>query len=788
MKTSVLFALALAGALVAPAGAAPVTVSYAPPAGMLPAGRYHGLTYSAVLPSGRLVTPAGTSVVTGAGARGLALTPDGRFAIVGNDGTGDAGAHSSIDPAATTGPALTVVDTATMSVVARYPAPAGERYDGGVLAVADPARPGDLLVLATGGSSDAVYAFTLDAFGRLAPDATHRIAIAGPTDPAFADLGRSGPAALVASPDGRHAYVVDRAGGSVAAIDLATRRTVGAPRPVGYFPSGAAVAGDRLVVTNGGMMRYGVAVQPTVAPPFGTPAPALASASSLSLVDLSVAGALVPAGLDTAGISAVPMDPPADGLRIVGGAHPSAIVATPDARYAFVAMTNVDRIATVALGGVPHVAGGTELRLFDRGPYGTKPCALALSRDGSRLYVALRGLDAIAVIDARDPLHLHRLGLIPAGWAPSALALASDDRTLFVANEKGFGHDDGAVWSTLQRIDLARITLANTTRATLGATRNVVAASSSYPKPIKNVVEIVVDHQTFDAVFGDLGVPASSAAFVRYGAAVTPNLHALGTRYALAGNFYADAESAAVGHQILVSGEATVFGETTMNPTDPIFASVDDPEDQPRIGSIFQALARHNVPFRDYGGFLHVAGDDGTGYAYDVPAPAALAGHVDFDYPRPAAANATDEQRAEAFARDYDARIASDAAPRFTYVAMPGSNVADVDAAVGSIVDHLSHLWEWRSTAVIVVSADTAGGADHVDSARAYAIVISPYAKRHFVGMRHLSTASVLKTVDALFGMPPLSLGDLLANDMSDFFTPVADPRPYVAAPVALHG
>jgi len=45
------------------------------------------------------------------------------------------------------------------------------------------------------------------------------------------------------------------------------------------------------------------------------------------------------------------------------------------------------------------VAGGTELRLFDRGPYGTQPTALALSRDGSRLYVALTGLNAVAVIE-----------------------------------------------------------------------------------------------------------------------------------------------------------------------------------------------------------------------------------------------------------------------------------------------------------------------------------------------------------------------------------------------------
>ncbi len=129
-------------------------------------------------------------------------------------------------------------------------------------------------------------------------------------------------------------------------------------------------------------------------------------------------------------------------------------------------MTNVDRIATVALRGTPRAVGGTELRLFDKGPYGTQPAALALSKDGSRLYVALAGLNAVAVIDARDPVHLHRLGLIPTGWYPTALALASDDRTLYVVNTKGYGHDAGftgdpaifadsnATWSTLQKVDL----------------------------------------------------------------------------------------------------------------------------------------------------------------------------------------------------------------------------------------------------------------------------------------------------------------------------------------------
>jgi hypothetical protein len=72
---------------------------------------------------------------------------------------------------------------------------------------------------------------------------------------------------------------------------------------------------------------------------------------------------------------------------------------------------------------------------------------------------------------------------------------------------------------------------------------------------------------------------------------------------------------------------------------------------------------------------------------------------------------------------------------------------------------------------------------DHVDEYRTYAIVISPYAKRGYLGKRHLSTTSVLKTTEELLGLPALSLGDLLATDMADFFTT----KPFVAPYTAIH-
>jgi hypothetical protein len=66
--------------------------------------------------------------------------------------------------------------------------------------------------------------------------------------------------------------------------------------------------------------------------------------------------------------------------------------------------------------------------------------------------------------------------------------------------------------------------------------------------------------------------------------------------------------------------------------------------------------------------------------------------------------------------------------------------------------------------------------------------VVSPYAKHHYTGDAHLSTVSILKTEEELLGLPPLSLGDLLATDMSGFFQQTPDMTPFAAIPVQSTG
>lgn len=827
-------------------GAGPATVlRFAAPAGERPAATGAD-PFTGILPSGRILSPLGASTVVGMNALGLALTPDGRYAVVSNDDEREFGIHSTLDPRIQGGYSLAVIDTRAMRVVDWYGAQQGEQFFVGIAVLPDIANPGRWVVLAAGGGTNSVAVFTLDRAGHLTRR-EERITLSGPSDDHFANAGRAFPGSIVLSADKRRAYVVNNLANSVTAIDTRTLTLLGTAS-VGFFPYAAAVAGDRLLVGDEGLMRYANLPQPAVSPQFSNVLAEAGQASALSLVALDSAGDVVPRNNPA---PSVPLDTVPDGVEIVGGAHPAAVAATPNRRYAFVALANVDRIATVALNAqTPAAAASSELRLFAGAPYGMQPDALALSKNGARLYVALAGINAVAVLDARDPLHLRRLGLVPTGWSPSALALSPDGRYLYVANAKGLGEghsgaargDSNAIWATLQRITLSNLSLQRTTRNALAYARTAQPAAEDAVVPpigalqpssvIKHVVFILQENKTYDAMLGDLtdgaGHPhgAGDPALVSFGESVTPNLHALARTFALAVNTYADAQESDAGHQFAAGGVATEYTERTLLVKDgrrPLVNKNEDPEDYPRAGYIFNGVARMGGSFRDYGELVRLSGyDEGANrdpkaddpafigpddesaptlslgglYSLDVPALAALNSHIDLNYPG-WNLRIRDVRRAKEFVRDYGAYAKSGAVPSFAYIWLPSDHgghglnipplpeeVADGDRALGLIVDYLSHLPTWQTTAIFIAPDDAQSSRDHVHQHRAYAVVVSPFVKRGYVSNVHTSTVSILKTEEELLGLPALSLGDLLASDMADFFTQQPDSAPFAAIPV----
>ncbi|MGC2635001.1 MAG: bifunctional YncE family protein/alkaline phosphatase family protein, partial [Candidatus Cybelea sp.] len=737
-------------------------IIYSAPAGDRPAGADRIDPADAILPDGRTAAPAGATLLVGTGALGMAFSPDGRYAIL-------------------SGPSsLSIVNVATMKVASIYQNPSASFFMG-VAATHDPRDPTRTIVLASDAAAGAVDVFDLDASGTLTAEA----AVALPSTHG----ARAFPAQIAVSPDGRKAYVANNLGDSAIEIDLSDR-TVAQTIPAGDFPLYIAAGRETVLASGSGLSAYAPLPTPAPEPNFAAPAFDPNKSSALSVFDF-------PPGSTSVDPATVPMDPAPDGTQVIGGAAPGATVLSKDGRFAFVALSNVDRVAVVSLSGAPRVVRGLDLRLYPGAPYGAAPSGLALSPDGKRLYVALAGLNAVAVLDARRATR-YRLGLIPTGWFPTAIALSAKGRYLYVANAKG---DGGR--AMLQRVDLKHTSLVKETLATLRYNRTPSVAkfdpvipplrSTKRSDVIDHVVYIAVGMRGYDAMLGDLkddsGNPHGNgdAALNVYPQSVTPNLHALARSYALADNFYAADADLNVAKQSATASAATLYQQlvdAASASRSPMDDHGDDPEDYARGGYLFNAFARAGLTYRDYGGLLRLSGYDGAAYHLDVPALAALAGNVDLNYAG-FSRKIGDVARAHEFVADMQTFVQGDRVPSFTYVWIPTDDstagVKDADAALGKIVDFVSHTPHWSSTVIFIVPEGVSSPDDHVNGMRSYALVVSPLARRGYVGEQHLSVDSVVKTEEEIFGLPPLSLNDLLASDMAGFFTEAPVPETYQA-------
>ena len=101
--------------------------------------------------------------------------------------------------------------------------------------------------------------------------------------------------------------------------------------------------------------------------------------------------------------------------------------------------------------------------------------------------------------------------------------------------------------------------------------------------------------------------------------------------------------------------------------------------------------------------------------------------------------------------------------------------VADNDLALGRVVEGLSKSRFWKQMAIFVVEDDAQNGSDHVDAHRTVALAISPYIKRHSVDSTMYSTSSMLRTMELILGLEPMSQFDAAARPM---FNAVHAPRP----------
>ncbi|RYC71818.1 hypothetical protein EQG79_06735 [Spirosoma sordidisoli] len=509
--------------------------------------------------------------------------------------------------------------------------------------------------------------------------------------------------------------------------------------------------------------------------------------------------------------------------EIAVGSRPNDLTFSRDGKYLFVANANDNAVSVIDL-KTRRVLETVTTALYPDAPAGSTPNGLALTPDGKTLLVANADNNCLAVFDVSKPGRSRSLGFIPTGWYPTAVKVVG--KKVLVANGKGFSskanpngpnpykrRESGTEYiAGLFKGTLSIFTLpAAKEMATLSKQvyqntpytkekEKLAAGEANSPIPkrvgeksaqIKYVFYIIKENRTYDQLFGDMPEGNGDTSLCIFPEKVTPNHHALAREFVLLDNFYVDAEVSADGHNWSTAAYANDYVEKTWPTSYGGRGGTYDYEGSrpiayPKKGFIWDYCQRAGLRYRSYGEFE----------AYSKRKGSALDGRFVPNYPD-YDLKIKDIERVEIWKRDLDSLIARDAVPHFSSIRLgndhtsgarigaptPAAHVADNDLALGRFVDHLSKSPIWKESAVFVLEDDAQNGADHVDAHRSPALVISPYTKRNHVEHSMYSTSGMLRTMELILGLPPMSQYDAAATPMFACFTNTPNLTPYQHKP-----
>lgn len=494
--------------------------------------------------------------------------------------------------------------------------------------------------------------------------------------------------------------------------------------------------------------------------------------------------------------------------HIAVGLHPSALAV--DERYLYVADSDDDDVAVVSL-ATNALVQRIGLPFARRGIVGASPDALVLDRD--RLYVPCGAANAVAVF-AKTPNGLSAVGAFATGWYPTSVGVAADNALLVLdgkgesshanPNFRAAGHRDyiaDNLVGSIRRIE----------RPSDSELHDGVAAVASFGAPyagreppaspivrrngpIKHVIYVVKENRTYDQILGDVAEADGDARLVMFGSKITPNDHALARRFGVFDRFFTDAHVSADGHPWSMGAFANDYVER-MWPANyaqrrPFYDFEDGAEAAvSHAGYLWDAARRAGISYRNYGEF--VTGGPSENGVPTSTTHAGLQDHTDFQYPT-FDMSIRDVDRFAEWRREFDAFETARTLPQLEIVRLPrdhtagtqtGKNtpqamVADNDQALGLLVETVSHSRDWASTAIFVLEDDAQNGGDHVDESRSTLYVASPYAAGGTLH-QHYSTSSVLRTMETILGLAPLSPYDAGAKPLTEAFRADADLRPF---------
>lgn len=514
------------------------------------------------------------------------------------------------------------------------------------------------------------------------------------------------------------------------------------------------------------------------------------------------------------------------------GDNPNELLLSRNQEWLYVANANDNSVAVVNI-AERKISEVLNAALYPNAPNGSTTNGLALSSDGKTLYVANADNNCLAVFDVSVPGNTRGKGFIPTGWYPTNVKVLK--KKIWVTNGKGlssmanpFGPnpvtrkqkvnyqqgDEGRPKQVQYIGGLFRGTLSvmpEPGEEQLAAYTSRVYANSPYRKdrelaaagekgnpvpmvvgdssPIKHVFYIIKENRTYDQVLGDLPMGNGDTGLVLFGKKVTPNQHAIAESFVLLDNFYVDAEVSADGHNWSTAAYANDYTEKTWPTSYGGRGGTYDYEGQKKIahpkgGFIWDHCLSAGISYRSYGEFA-------DNFKANIPA---LEGKI-CRYFTSWDESVRDTTRVSQWKRDFDSLVAANALPAFNTIRLindhtegmrvgrptPFAHVADNDYAVGLLLEHLSHSAVWNKSVLFVLEDDAQNGPDHVDAHRSTAYIAGPFVKRKTVDHTMYSTSGMLRTIELILGLPPMSQYDAAATPMWRSFTAQPDFTPFQA-------
>jgi DNA-binding beta-propeller fold protein YncE len=492
----------------------------------------------------------------------------------------------------------------------------------------------------------------------------------------------------------------------------------------------------------------------------------------------------------------------------------------------FVSAANTNNVYSVGVSdsGDLRVVETINISTSPNHPLGMTPSALALSADQSRLYVICSDANAAAVVDVTEA-RSRVLGFVPTGWYPTA-ANALEDGRLVVLNGKGSrsypnnasGPNPTKKQNNLTIQFVAHIQTGSAsfipalTDESLAKYTGEVKSNSPYtdqkldeipagiPAAIQHVLYIVKENRSYDQVLGDIGKGESDPSLCLFQEKVSPNHHKLAREFVLFDNFYVNSDVSADGHNWSTSAIANDFvvklwpgNYGKRNPNYDFEGG--EPGAYPPAGYLWTNAAAAGVSMRNYGYWVENKNEPAAdGIQIDKVLDPVLAKvtnmkyrSFDLDYP--------DVKRAQIFLDDLAQFETANQMPALMFMRLgndhtsattpgkiaPLAAFADNDYALGMIVEGLSRSKFWASTAIFVLEDDAQNGPDHVDSHRSPAFIISPYTRRGTIDSTMYNTTSMLRTMELILHLRPMTHFDAGARPMFASFAPQPSAAPYQA-------